>query len=96
MTTDDKGSYIHEDILFEIIGDHPHTGERCHPVGTTTHSISMLMGQYQMYLINCQHGLEGCFVKKENLKLLEAPKPKVKIEVKSFKGYSPTKRGKHG
>jgi hypothetical protein len=89
--SDIENNYIHKDIIFEIIGDHPHTGEICHPIGADKdhiHQIAITPSSeplFEMSLINCEHGLEGCYVPKHNLRLLRKPLPKMKVEIKSFR-----------
>ena len=73
--------HVHSDILFVIIGDHPHTGEHCHPVGATAQTVSTLDDLTLMRLTDCQHGGHGCYVAKENLRLLRGRKrPAVRVE----------------
>jgi len=62
--------YVHADILFIIVGDHPHTGEHCHPVGHSPDTVSTLNDLTLMRLTDCQHGGHGCYVAKDNLRLL--------------------------
>jgi hypothetical protein len=62
--------YVHADILFQIVGDHPHTGEYCHPVGETPETVSELNGLTLMRLVNCEHNVRGCYAARENLRLL--------------------------
>ena len=67
----DDTEYVHEDILFVIVGDHPHTGEHCHPVGHSPETISTLMNDLTlMRLTDCEHGDTGCYVAHENLRIL--------------------------
>ena len=66
--------YVHEDITMLIIGDHFHVGELCHPIGTTSETITpwKLFGgtSYKVKLINCPHLIGECFVGKDNLQLV--------------------------
>jgi hypothetical protein len=62
--------YVHTDILFIITGDHPHAGEHGHPVGETPATVTEKMGMALLRLVDCQHGTDGCYVARENLKML--------------------------
>ena len=66
--------YVHEDITMLIIGDHPHAGELCNPIGSTLNTITpfRLFGEihYKVNLINCPHLTDGCFVGKDSLQLV--------------------------
>lgn len=66
----EEPEYVHEDILFIIVGDHPHTGEHCHPVGYSPDTVSTLGDLTLMRLIDCAHGGRGCYVAHENLRIL--------------------------
>lgn len=66
-------TYIHKDTLFIIVGNHPHAGEMCHVVGADkdhVHRIIVTPGEYfyEVKLLDCPHGMTGCFVKMANLR----------------------------
>ena len=67
----DNELVVHEEATFRIIGDHPHAGELCHPVGYEVGKIIVMNfyggNLYQVKLIDCPHLVSGCFVKIENL-----------------------------
>jgi hypothetical protein len=69
---------IHTEITMKIIGDHPHTGELCHPRGETKYSITqeVILGKemYPVKLVDCPHGTDGCYVERKNLEMISAPK----------------------
>ena len=70
--------HVHTDITMQIVNaQHPHYGELCHPVGDspeTTEIFTPYPGgpkMYKMRLINCVHGVDGCYVKKSELSLVK-------------------------
>ena len=74
MEQNDK--FIHTCETFEIVGDHPHSGERCHVVGESPSTITkkiMISGAeiYLVHLIDCKHGMDGCYVEKKNLRFIK-------------------------
>jgi hypothetical protein len=89
--TDIENSFVHEDIEFEIIGDHPHAGEKCHPIGADKDHIHYIQinpnsdVMYEVSLIDCPVGVEGAYVAKKNLRLTRKPIQKMKVEIKHFK-----------
>lgn len=72
--------FVHTDTVFAIVGEHPHAGERCHPVGTSPTSVSttMLFGvpMYLVELIDCPHGEGRAFAEKRNLKFVSTTRSK--------------------
>jgi len=70
MSEQKSKDFIHDDMTFLIVGDHPHTGELCHLVGETASTVSQLDDMYLVRLVNCKHLTEGCYVRKKNLKLI--------------------------
>lgn len=69
----DKPRYVHEGILMQVIGNHPHAGDYGHPVGESENSITEVMGMYEIEFVNgmCEHGTRGCFAKKQNLRMVK-------------------------
>lgn len=69
--------YIHEEVTMKIIGDHPHAGELCNPVGDDKSKVGCIwIGQTEMFevkLLYCSHGVEGAFVPRKNLLLIQGP-----------------------
>ena len=68
--------FIHADITLRIVGDHPHRGELCHPVGPSADSVTeYTIGggpAYSVFLPECPHGDESCYAAKHNLLLVKA------------------------
>jgi hypothetical protein len=68
--------HVHTDVLFEIVGNHPHKGEKAHPVGHTPHSMTQTTlfngsPMYLLELIDCSHGTDRCYASKENMRLIK-------------------------
>ncbi len=69
--------YIMTDALLEIVGDHPHAGELCHPSGEEPGMITVktMFGEkmVEVELINCKHGMKSCFLPYKNTKIIQVP-----------------------
>jgi hypothetical protein len=61
--------FVHTSILCKIIDPaHPHANEYAHPVGEGPDTITKnSLGQVQLKLINCVHGVDGCFAQQAQL-----------------------------
>ena len=70
--TIEYGEYVHSDITWRIVGNHPHRDELCHPFGEDGATIDLhdIWGDkmYHVELVNCEHGVDSCFVKPSNIK----------------------------
>lgn len=66
-----------EPIYVEIIGAHPHAGERGHIAvkdGMVTKIAPLGIGKPDMVLVtleDCKHGESGCYAKQSNMRLLK-------------------------
>ena len=78
--------YIHEDITLRIVGDHPHAGELCHPIGKGPETITEMPYGYHVKLVNCPHKTEESYVLRKNLQMVQRPAPRVKVSIKKFRG----------
>lgn len=74
MVETEPKEYIHTDVLFQIIGNHPHSGEHAYATGQAPDTITNkeLFGEtvYPLVLTDCKHGIERCYAAKKNMKLI--------------------------
>jgi hypothetical protein len=63
--------YVYENILFEVVGDHPHKGELCHPVGSSKKTITMNLGMALVESVTKESGIDRFYADKRNLKIIK-------------------------
>lgn len=63
---------VHEQVTFEIVGDHPHAGDWCTLMGESKTTVTIVDGQVLVYLMKCAHGVDRCYVPRKNLRLVHA------------------------
>lgn len=69
-----KNDYVHKNILMKVIGEHPHSGEYCHPIGESASSVgTTVVCGTPMYLVVNVNTNDRYYAARENLTLINKP-----------------------